>query len=85
MTIRKYKFQGITLEIDDENADTPAMVIAGNHSSTYDAATATGEVGDDANPYALTENQLIWLEAPGNVERVNMAFDKARAGNPDYQ
>ena len=40
-----YKFQGIILELDYNNADTPAMVWSADRhaSASYECATATGE------------------------------------------
>ena len=79
-----YGFQGIRLVLDHGDEATPAMVHAGSHSSTWDKATQSGYVGDE-DQHELTRAQAEWLESPANQARVQEAFDKARAGNPEYQ
>ncbi len=78
----KYQGPGILiLEIDETDAATPAMVYAGKWSSTYDCAVATGYVGSD-DEYVLTKVQQQWLA--GFEDKVEAAYEKARANNPEY-
>jgi|PlaIllAssembly_1097288.scaffolds.fasta_scaffold813905_2 hypothetical protein len=68
---------GVVLVLDPMDDATPAMVYARalghTYSSTYDCATATGEV-DDA--VTLTAEQVEWLEHQSDA--VDVAYTLAR-------
>lgn len=77
--MERFKSGRLTLEIDSADAATPAMVYMGVYSCTYDLAVAVGTVNDVVS---LTRNELAWLE--GFADKVEEAFQQARAGNPEY-
>ena len=81
-----YKFQGIILELDTQDPDTPAMVWSGDRkcSSTVDCALATGELDGNDGPYYLSVAQSQWLEGSANEARIDATFKAARGHLPEY-
>lgn len=78
----------LTLELDYDNVDTPAMVFAktrdhGVVGSTYDCAIEFGRVGCE-DEYEIPEDEYRWLDKGAHHLAVNEAFEVARAGHPDY-
>lgn len=71
---------GLKLVITTTDPDTPAMVYLKKSSATFDCALGTGMVDDTED---LTRAQSDWLE--GYEDDVADAYDKARAGMPQYQ
>lgn len=72
--------EGVQLEIDDTDHDTPAVVILGRKTSTYDCALATGEVDGCLR---LSAGQMRWLEQ--HSYEVDEAFQTARASRKEYE
>ena len=73
---------GVVMQIDTNDADTPAMVwdsIRRRNSSTYDCATSEGMIDDVVE---LTAQQQTWLEQ--FQPQVDQAFEIARAGDPRF-
>ena len=76
---------GIVLEINVNDADTPALVwdsLKKRHSATYDCACGTGELDCGAGPQ-LTDEQMAWLDQ--FHERVGQAYDIARKDDKRFQ
>ena len=79
---------GIKLEIDTNDSDTPAIVSKGatqadggrEYSATFNCAIATGEL----DGCELTQRELDWLDTPAMNELVDTAYDVARAGMKEY-
>ena len=72
---------GLLLIIDDTDSDTPAMVYdrKKQFSATWHCATDTGEL----EGVGLRSSQIEWLKM--YEDEVDLAFNKARASNPEYK
>ena len=76
---------GIQIELDIEDQDTPAMVYRGRYSASWDYAMSTGVLNSYAgteSEYPITAAEMKWLE--NQEDEVNRTFNVARSGNPDY-
>lgn len=65
----------VTLTIDKNDPDTPAMVAVEGYTSTYNCCVATGCVGD-GDEIILNQNELDWLDV--YASEVDAAFEEAR-------
>lgn len=83
-----FKYGNLTLEVDDGNVATPAMVYAtirgAEWSSTYDCAITTGCVGLD-DEYEMSDDEYQWLDSQEHHEAVEAAFEVARRDHPEYR
>jgi len=70
------KYGRVTLELDTEDPDTPAMVYVGKESATYHCAVDTGVV-ETYRTVDLTDSELAWLDS--HMDAVDEAFDTARS------
>lgn len=74
--------KGVTLTLDYNDHDTPAIIEWQGFTATYDCGMDTGELDCGAGPDLLQE-QLDWLEQ--FRDEVNEAYQIARAGMRQYQ
>jgi hypothetical protein len=80
--------RGLRLTLNDRDAATPAIVemkIRGaNCSATFDCAIECGElISSDGEYRTITGDMINWLEQ--FQDQVAEAYNRARAGNPEYQ
>lgn len=72
---------GLRIDFDADNADTPAMVYVGRFSATFWCALDTGEMDCGAGP-DLTDKQVEFLR---EWERTADSYnDTARKDDPRY-
>jgi hypothetical protein len=73
-----YKIFRVTLEINTDDAATPAIVSYKDRTATYDCAMDEGEI----DGIAMTQREIDGLEKWR--DKVDKAYATARAGHPDY-
>jgi hypothetical protein len=78
---------GLRLELDGGDPDTPAMVYLktprGEASATFQCAYEGGVLTtSDCTEFELNARQVLFLE--GFEDQVDAVFNEARAGLPEY-